>query len=133
MWKQLAKHGVENAIGLAKGNAMKKAEYRNYRIWVWSQPCHITITCSSFATFLKSTSSTSSTSLTLLVSLGTCVGYSPSRGGFRLTPTSCTSESVDCRTREAREAREVRELAEDLDTALFLSAWLDFMHHQNGH
>lgn len=25
MWKQLAKHGVENAIGLAKGNAMKKS------------------------------------------------------------------------------------------------------------
>lgn len=55
------------------------------------------------------------------------MGYSPNRGGFRLTATSCTSESVDCRTREAREAREVRELAEDLDTALFLSAWLDFM------
>lgn len=29
MWKQLAKHGVENAVGLAKGNAMKKSRIQN--------------------------------------------------------------------------------------------------------
>ncbi len=127
MWKQLAKHGVGNAAGLAKGNAVKKIRIQNMGLISAMSHHNLLFFVRHLLDFLD-----------FVGFRRHLYGVPANRGGgFRLTLTSCTPTSCTSAIERAefRAREELREPREDLDTDLFLRfalGWKDFMHQQNG-